>query len=198
MFEDGLARRGTLSAVASVLLITMSCSVAAAQEPAVTVPSTAERPSAPNIVKQTYSGYVLLSDGLALTAFAVAVRTDVAPLGLAAVAGYALGGPAAHVAHGRPRTAIGSLTLRFLVPVVGAGLGAAVFSVYPTSRGRGGEEMGDPAAVGAVLGIAAGVLVAPILDATILARRAWFDPLRMAPAVSFSPHGGTLGLSGSF
>ena len=56
----------------------------------------------------------------------------------------------------------------------------------------------SPTALGAFLGAGVGVLLAPVLDASLLARQEWFDDLRLAPEVALSPRGGTLGLSGVF
>ena len=156
------------------------------------VPKAWENPPPPRMAKQTYSGLVAFTDVVVLTGFVIGVGAESRPLMIGASLGYLLGGPIMHSAHCRYRTAAGSLGLRVLTPLLGAGLGAGLMS--------GGSDSGFiPAkAVGAFLGAGVGVLLAPVLDASLLARQEWFDDLRLAPEVALSPRGGTMGLTGVF
>lgn len=162
-----------------------------AEPPAPTVPRAWENPPPPKMVKRTYSSLVAFTDVVVLTGFIIGVGVESPPLIIGSGVGYLIGGPIAHTSQGRYRTAGGSLGLRVLTPLAGAGIGAAFFA--GSSEGFISGE-----AIGAFLGASVGILVAPILDASFLARREWFDDLEVVPEVAGTPGGATFGLRGSF
>lgn len=113
------------------------------------------------------------------------------------VAGYALGAPIVHVAHGRPLTGLGSFGLRVVLPVLGAYIGLAAVPC-PPSREEG-------CGLGALpLGFAIGAMVASVIDAAALAWEERPVVAETPAAISFAPaftpisHGGLGGLQGVF
>jgi hypothetical protein len=161
-----------------------------------------EAPPMPTtMVKDTYPGHVLIADGLSFGALILGIHEDSAPLVSAGIVGYFAGGPLVHVAHGRAATGGASVGLRVLTPLVGA-LAFAGIVTLAAGGDAGGDCGGDfciePAAAGAALGGVLGVIAAPILDASLLARKEWFNYLPLVPAVAINPGGGTVTLGGVF
>jgi hypothetical protein len=129
---------------------------------------------------------------------------------LTGVGVYALGGPAVHVFHDRPDTAVADLALRLGAPLalglVGYGIGVATFQGCPEGSWFCGREL-QGFTVGA-LGVLAGSLTAVVLDAAWLAREpaAWekegsakAPALRWSPQVGVTARGGpSVGVAGSF
>lgn len=153
-------------------------------------------PPPPKMVKDTYGGHVALADGVAVGLILLGAQTEAEPLIAAGVAGYFLGGPIVHSAHGRGKTSAASLGLRVLGPLASGAVGAGVFQI---AYGRPSEGQDDYAApLGFAVGAAVGLVVSPILDATVLARTEWFNDLPLVPQVSLSPKGGSVGLTGTF
>lgn len=153
-------------------------------------------PIAPKMVKDTYSGHIVLADGVSLAMIFLGAQTQAEALVGAGVVGYFLGGPIVHSGHGRGKTSAASLGLRVLGPLATGAVGAGVFQI---AYGRSGSEGDDYAAVvGFAVGGAIGLVVSPILDATVLARTEWFNDLPLVPQVSLGPKGGSVGLAGVF
>lgn len=102
-----------------------------------------------------YGWQVLITDGASIAALAVAPP--------ASVAGYALGGPIVHLAHGRLDNAAASLGTRVLLPPAFAFVAGALLDDR-----RGGDFGG----LGMLAGGAVGVVSAMALDAALYARSA--------------------------
>jgi hypothetical protein len=89
------------------------------------------------------------------------------------LAGYSLGGPTVHWAHGNVGTGFASLGLRVGLPLTGALLGAAAADC---GSGGGGEFCGlGEVAVGLLLGMGAAIAI----DSAVLAR----EPVEPEPSV---------------
>lgn len=147
-------------------------------------------PSVQSMEKETYVSHVLLADAVALTTLVVGLKKESGPVVAAATALYLAGGPVVHLAHGRRRTAGASFGLRVLAPLVtGALVGSAMYLV---------DRRDLTFVVGAGIGGTAALIAAPILDATLLARQEWFDALPVAPQISVTATGASVGLVGAF
>lgn len=110
---------------------------------------------------------------------------------------YAFGAPTIHWAHGQVRKGWGSLALRVGLPLAGAGAGLLIGSAV---CGHNDDEF-IPCPVGAMgLGFLSGFVVAPAVDAAVLA----IEPVRprtgpdLQAAFVPSRNGGTFMLGGRF
>lgn len=200
-----------------VLAILMTSSIAAAQAPGQTleyVPAeTHDEPIAAQTETVSYRKQVLLADGLSVAAIALgpvlARDSDGGGrLALLGVAGYMLGAPLVHLAHGRGGAAFKSLGLRTALPMLGA---LAGFKVGPNDLvcaqtaqsyegGHGGGSCPGGSITGALGGLLIGSIAAAAIDAKYLAR---YETTRTAPTWSASVHhvrggGMTVGVSGGF
>ncbi len=104
----------------------------------------------------------LVSD-VAITAHVFGVART-APAGLV---GYALGAPIVHAAYGKWARAGQSLGVRLAVPLVGAAIGCE--AAGGTSRTSDDDDDGG-CWLGLPIGLAAGMVVAQIIDAAYLSR----------------------------
>lgn len=199
-----------IAVIAAVLVVLTS--VAAAQAPGETMSWAPEEtpPSsqAPQVVKASYRGQVLLADGLSLGMIIlgpVGGNDELTGLGFA---GYFVGAPIVHIAHGRGGAALQSLGLRMGLPILGGMIG---YRLGPNdvvcNEGRGDPQYGDGGACGGdhgsitglLVGALAGAVTASVVDATYLttyekrvARPSWSASLRPM-------HGGaSVGIAGSF
>jgi hypothetical protein len=112
-------------------------------------------------------------------------------------AAYLFGGPAVHLAHGDGRKALGSFALRAALPIAGTLAGLAIGSAVCGPHDS--EIIPCPIAVGA-LGLLAGGVAAPIVDASVIAREPVTPPTgpRLQAAFVPSGSGGTFLLAGRF
>jgi hypothetical protein len=149
-------------------------------------------PEAPSVkpYRAWYGGQVLLSDALSLSLLATGIglaysggsKSEEWTRGLLWVGAlsYALVPATIHVLHERPGIAFASATLRVAVPGLGLIVGAMVECPI-TPDGGGGEKC--QAGPGPVLGLAAGILWASLLDA------GWFSydrpTVKSRPAAQF-------------
>lgn len=184
--RGGSRRRGPAVATvtAAVALSVLVTSVLAA-------PVRADDVAAPATDDGGYRQQVLAAGLASVAAFgggvgvALATQKDTVlsnGLLLAGGFGYLLGGPAVHVAHERYGRAVGSLALRFALPIVGAGIGAMLATCSGNELVCGGGEM--------AAGMAAGVVAASAIDVGFIAAGSWPDrpaPARPAPAPMPAP-----------
>lgn len=199
-----------LLAAAVLVLLT---SVAAAQAPGETMSFDPESPPSaqePQTVTVNYRGQVLLADGLSLGMMILGPVGDNEELAGWGVAGYFLGGPIVHVAHGRGVAALQSFGLRAGLPLFGALLGyrlgphdtACVYAASdrPVDGGFGEGGCGDEGSiVGMMVGAVSGGVTAIVLDAKYLTT---YKKQVAAPSWSASikpTHGGvSIGVAGAF
>jgi hypothetical protein len=162
-----------------------------------------------------YGWQTLISDGSAIGLLSLAYLVDYEGKGATSRQGYAdganllfatsfatylVGAPVIHWVHGQGRTGWASLGLRAGLPIGGAIAGALIGSAACGSSSNSDELVSCPAAFGAV-GALAGVVAAPILDATVLAREPVMPPTGpRLQAATFVPSGGggTFVLAGRF
>ncbi|MCB9651081.1 MAG: hypothetical protein H6730_31490 [Deltaproteobacteria bacterium] len=170
-----------------------------------TLSASAPRPPPP---ERWYGWQLIPMDVLAIAGVIAGFTQDKSELLVGGMALYALGPPAAHLAHGRYAQAGGSLGLRVVAPITAMGVGALgglVLSPILTCRDDVGGwcTLGSVVVGGAVLsGIVA--LMVPVLDASALAwapddreeEPAQVD-LLLAPGAT-SDGTFTLGLAGRF
>jgi hypothetical protein len=157
-----------------------------------------------------YGGETLLADGLSvgLIVLGEASRSSAAIVGLA---GYVLGGPIVHAAHGRVGIAFADLALRLGAPLL---MGVVGGMIDLATSGPCREDLCLPGLAGAAIGVLAGHVTAVTLDAAALA----YEPaspaaslprmpsgattapvaLRLLPSVAVGPQGVSAGLAGSF
>jgi hypothetical protein len=139
-------------------------------------PSPGSAPSAPTTAPASrsesywYGWQTASADGASLAVIALGSTTGASVVTWAGIGGVIFGAPAVHVANGRGGIAALSLTLRAVLPLLGAGIGyAAAGSCHddPNSRALLGNcflHGAGEAAAGAVIGLGS----AMILDASAL------------------------------
>ena len=103
------------------------------------------------------------------------------------ISGYALGGPIVHAAHGQWGTALADLGLRAGAVAAGAAIGYAVGAASGTEMCGAQPCWVQPPLTGLVLGAAAGVVTASVVDAAVLGRSKPRRDETPAPAVSWTP-----------
>ena len=119
--------RGWLCAVAASTLGAVALS-ALADEGAAT-PDWHRDPRAVNAaepVTNWYGWQLLVTDGASVAVFTAGASAGSTSPVMVRLAGYLVGAPIVHLAHGRPGAAAGSLGLRALLPILGVYVGAAV------------------------------------------------------------------------
>jgi hypothetical protein len=141
-----------------------------------------------------YGWQILTSDAatLATTLVLFNVEKNENVAGTNFYAGYLLGGPIVHAAHGNLGTAVGSLAVRAGMPIAGTFVGCAAY-------GDQSEMLG--CLPGAALGFLIGMGGAIAIDASALAYRdAKPKPksFEVLPSANMSKTGATFGLQGSF
>ena len=103
-------------------------------------------------------------------------------------AGYVLGGPAVHWAHGHGSKGLASLGLRVGAPVAGMLAGLLVGAAACDSS-NDAEFVPCPVAFGGI-GFLLGAVAAPIVDAAVLAREPVTPPSGPLVQAAFVPSGG--------
>jgi len=197
-----------------IAAILLTSSIAAAQAPGQTmvfVPDE-EPPAAPALPVETvsYRKQVMLVDGLSVAAIAIGPLVaqrggEGGSVSLLGVAGYIVGAPIVHLAHGRGGAAFKSLGLRTALPMLGA---LAGFKLGPNdvvcgqSEGPDGHSGGCPGGSfsGAIGGLLIGSIAAAAIDAKYLARyeRQGSAPTWSASLAPVRGGGMTVGVSGGF
>lgn len=195
-------------AVVASLMIAQS-EARADESSAETTHSSAPSTNAALPTATTWYGHQVLAADLASVGFIVAgAAADQPSVAWIGLGGLALGGPAVHLVHDRPGTALGSLGLRLGLPVLGAVVGhtaAGTCRERPDSR----SLLGDcflhgfaEAAAGSMIGMG----VASALDIGVLSheetkpRRFQEGPRVASFAPSVDPRAGSasLNLAGVF
>jgi hypothetical protein len=164
-------------------------------------------PAPPPVVSESrssYSGQIVLADATWVSTLLLAAKAEDGGVAVVGGLGYFLAAPSVHLAHRRPKTALASVVLRVGMPLIGAALGAATFSLLSSPR-RCDHQLsdcsggpGDAALYGGLFGGFLGVVVAPAVDASLLARVNWFDKPRSEPAAQAMPTPTTFRFSGTF
>jgi hypothetical protein len=123
----------------------------------------------------------LLVDGASIGLFIAGAAGDASPLVGLGAAGYFLGSPIVHFAHGRPGAAVGSLGLHLGLPVIGAGIGLAAADCHNDHEEGwcGVGEMG--------IGLLLGIVGATVLDTTLLAHERADENDAPVGAINLSP-----------
>ena len=138
----------------------------------------ADTPAGETKESRWYGWQTLAVDAVAMTAFAYGIERGAGDVfssdrgGEAFAYGgfgaYLLGGPAMHLIHDRPGSALGSFGLRMAAPLVGMYAGSAMAGCGHSSTNRDGEPCGlTESGIGIVVG--AGTAIA--IDAIFLARK---------------------------
>lgn len=153
----------------------------------------APRPIYALTAEPSYRGHLILAD-LGAVAFLPLAATTHEHLAIGWVAGYVLGAPIVHLAHGNGGRAAASLGLRVGVPALGALIGFAIAESDSDSEcGNLGCVLNGVAmgAGGAVVGMAAAVLI----DWVVLGGEEEIDPSDNA-SYGFTLEPWSLGVSG--
>jgi hypothetical protein len=137
---------------------------------------------AENPGRRWYGWQIIFTDAAAIASLSAAGKDS--GWGDLAVALYLAGGPAVHFAHGNGTKALGSFGIRVLVPVGGAGVGAAVGAIAGGNNDCGGGFCFPPALVGAAVGFGVGLIAASIVD---IAALAYDNPPAAESAASSAP-----------
>jgi hypothetical protein len=116
----------------------------------------------------------------------------------APVIGFAVGGPALHLVHREPWRALGSFGLRAGLPILGGAIGTGIVATCPPAEG----DYGNCGAPELIIGMAAGVVAASLIDGLALARESSKSApglrLSLLPFISRDGTTRELRLSGSF
>lgn len=144
--------------------------------------------------REWYGWQILTSDATTLvtTTLLLGSMNDESYGQLNFAAGYLVGGPTIHVAHGNYATAFGSLLLRAGLPTAGGLIGCAAY-------GHNGEFLG--CLPGAALGLMLGMGGAIALDTCVLAygdEKPKPKTFEVMPSASLGRTGATFGLQGIF
>jgi hypothetical protein len=152
--------------------------------------------------KQTewYGAPIILSDlaalSLSLAAASTVKSSSEFGVGLlvAGVGTYVLGGPIVHFSEDRIGTGFASLGLRLGAPLLGGAIGLGIGS--SADSGCTGEGCGLGAVLLAAAGFGIGLLVAPIVDSAVLARKpVTHSKLSLSVTPTYQPATGETGLS---
>ena len=170
----------------------------AATTPCVQTPANAA--SATNAPTSEWYGWQIILADSASTGLLFAASAGVSPA--VAVVGSAVGylgaGPIIHGVHDRPGAARGSLGLRTGVPLGGALVGGML------AAGGSRRDSGLAAVYGGLLGFGTGLVIASILDVSILARKttevkaAPSGKVLWRPNVALNRRSAEVGVSGAF
>ena len=144
-----------------------------------------------------YGGPAVLADAGAITLAGLSVSAESAPLMVLGLAGYALGAPINHLAHGHPGRALASFGLRTLAAGAATGVVLADVLNHPCD--------GEPSCrhnIGASVALATAlVLTGMIVDHAWLAReRVPAPPPRatLTPGLALGPGLAAVSLGGTF
>jgi hypothetical protein len=141
---------------------------------------------------------LLLVGGIALLPLTDSGSDLAETLVWAPAVGFVVGGPTFHLIHREPWRALGSFGLRAGLPVLGGAIGIGLVATCPPAQGDYGNcGLGE-----LIIGMAAGVVAASLIDGLALAREspASSPNLRLSLTPFISPDGTTreLRLRGSF
>jgi len=196
--------------VVALAVLVLTTSIAAAQAPGQTLSFDREAPPSaaePQTVTVNYRGQVMLADGLSLGLLVFSGGAHNDKMAGWGIAGYFLGAPLVHAAHGRGTQALQSLGLRAGLPLLGGMLGyqigpndtTCIEGVRADGSYGGGGGCGDHGSIiGMVVGGLAGGFTAMVVDAKYLTKY----EKRVTPSWTASiktSHGGAIvGVSGTF
>jgi hypothetical protein len=161
----------------AIAAVTCACCLSSSSRAAEGSSASAPPTEAPD---QWYGAQILLTDGMAISQFAVAVALNVTsngqytnPLAVGGFATYFAGGPLVHTAHHRRAAVVlGSLGMRVGVPLVTS------LIVLAVAKSANGNCSFDGCGLGfATAGYLGGMLIAAAADATLLA----WEPAPSAP-----------------
>jgi hypothetical protein len=165
---------------------TMTATVAG--ESHVTAAPERDQPAAPPHIYRWYGAPTLGVDLASLGLAALSNKQDSKVLAYTSIAGFALGGPINHAAHGNWGRAAGSLALRVSLPVL-AGVGGALVP----------GACDDRSCVGLGVGIVVGILAASAVDAAALSwEKVPQKPAAITPLVAVGKDMAYVGASGTF
>ncbi len=160
-------------------------------------PSATARDMDRRTVTKRYGGDILMAD---VGAFGLALATQRSEVSLV---GYALGGPLVHLVHGNRGRALGSFTLRVVLPVAGLAIGEGMSDCDSDDElfcGFGEMVIGGTIGVAAAIAIDAGVL-AKETKVVETPRRGLVQvgDVAVTPTLARQVNGGwTMGLTGTF
>jgi hypothetical protein len=151
-----------------------------------------------------YGWQTLFVDGAGIGMAIAGLATGSTPVNTAGAVTYLFGPPIVHWVHGHGGKGVIDLGLRFLLPLVGFGVGA----LFGLTAGKNSEGVYDGAAVGGLIVGTLGVGAAVTIDAALVAydtRLEESDPsaskrpgIFALPRLELRQGGVTLGASGTF
>lgn len=156
---------------------------------------------APPAREVSYALHTLIFDGAAVALIAAGLSEGNNGLYafLLGVGSYAYGPPIVHLGHGRGFAALGSLGLRFALPMAGAMIGSRVGPADDEHDCSPTGDCEDRSLVGMAVGAIIGGVAASVIDARYLAReRVVARAQHWAPTAAATPNGFSVGLGGSF
>jgi hypothetical protein len=161
----------------------------------VAVPEVAEDEPAP----RSYRWQLLAADAAAIGSIAIALEHGGDDWGTFGLATYTLGAPMVHAANGHGLRALGSLTLRVGLPLLGGFAGArdeaSCGAPAPGDVGSCNDSFPGP---GFAKGIALGAIAAMALDTWLLGKPARRSSRGWSPNASALRGGASVGVAGAF
>lgn len=193
------------SVVAASLLLSLATPALAGGPPGSIEPNVELVPATPTHVER-YGKQIVVADLLWLGATSLVMSADTGGdgnLGSVLLLGYYATGPLVHLKHGNRSGAAKSLAARALLPIGGM-LAGGVLAANASDDDPNDDTFddGDMAFLGGmVLGAMVGTVTAVVLDWTVFSKKtvegrpaSW----AIAPNVSVTPKGATVGLGGHF
>jgi hypothetical protein len=132
----------------------------------VVVPPPAKLQESPRYEKVWYGWQTLLLDGVALAMTLGGLYGGASGLTTTGVLTYVFGAPIVHMAHAEIGRGFGSMGMRVLLPLLGAGIGA--IAGLSTKAGNDGRDAGEAAGTGATIGAFIGGGGCALIDATAM------------------------------
>ena len=148
-------------------------------------------------VRVTYRLQVVIADGALLAITGIGAAVDSAPLAYAGLTGFLLATPILHAIHNKRKSSVGSVLMRFSIPLVGAVAGPNFVSTQ--CGGDPDPNCGEDEKTSArKIGIGVGMLFVTFIDVAFLARKWELRSLQILPVATRTPWGTTVGFAGSF
>ena len=182
------------------------------EQPTTAVPLADLAPRPPLRRAHRWYGYqTLIADGAMVALGSVGLALKEPTLTTVGTAGYFLGGPVLHWAHGRAGTGFADLGLRVAFPIGGLIVGALVGAIAAPKNGSADKDA-STILVATGIGAAAGLVAAVVFDAAILAEETVHvepgearqrpdlraPPHRVAPQLLTGKNYAIFGLAGTF
>ena len=165
--------------------------------------------SAPRYEKVWYGWQALIPDSIAYVLTLTGGFADADGAVALGLITFGLGTPIIHMAHAEVGRGFGSIGMRIMLPLLGAGVGA-IAGVIATAGKRSGDEVADAAGTGAIIGAYVGAGGCTLVDVFALGyKRQRIEPdtastgrrvggITLAPSMNVGRDRAAIGIGGTF